>query len=293
MGSGRFVGHVVFHVLVVLQYTTAAAVNKTELPCLCLFDVDRTLTGKQNDVHHCHNNKVTTSIHDPGFGGGPFTASQLALNLDKTFCVNCYAGLISHGSGGGSKMRSHLVNLLNNKKQTHLRVKNIWDKVVSVKGPLVSHVENAKKHYVATTIRDWYKSHMKIDIADTHTHFFDDKGANVEEFKDQSKGYRYNAHQVSCKSRDNSEVHDDHIGWCGGTVAECVKDSGVHVCPKRLVAPTGSPTGIVPAEMITAMNGPQKTSEEVEIGPGPGPGPRLGNASAVMWDGLASMEVIV
>jgi hypothetical protein len=321
----------------------------SQRPCLCLFDVDRTLTGKQKDTHHCPHNKVFASIHDPGFHGGPLTVSNLGQHLDKTFCVRCYAGVISHGSAGGSKMRSELVKLLNKGKPRYLWVKNTWHNIDkhsaanSVDGPLVAGVINSHKHRVAASIHDWYRNHMKIDIQIGHIHFFDDMAANVEEF--QKSGY--NAYQVSCKSRDNSHGKDDHIGYCGGTVAECVSASGAHLCPKRdegaihmptfpedtglvpagMIAatdglqepseeeeigqsPTAEDAALAPAEMITATNGPQELSEEEEIERSPtaqdaalapakmitatnSPQELSRNASALMWGGLASVEVIV
>jgi len=157
--------------------------------------------------------------------------SQLGQDLHKTFCVSCYAGVISAGSAGGdnSKMRSWVVMLLNKNKPSHLQVQNTWvapGAEDSVEGPLVFHVVNSHKHRIAYSIRRWYKSHMNVDIAAKHTHFFDDNAACVETFK----GFDYNAYQISCKSRDSTK-HDD-IGWCGGTAAEGVLGSGVHFCPK-------------------------------------------------------------
>jgi hypothetical protein len=245
MGSGGpFVGHVVFHVVLVLQYTTAGAVNETELPCLCLFDVDRTLTGKQNLTRHCSHNKVISSVNDTAWGGGLLTLSELAQNLDKTFCLRCHMGIISKGDvgGDGSEMRPFLVALLNKNKPQELRVHDTWAKFRSddkVKAPLVYGVPNGHKHHVAEIIRDWYLNHMKIHIFAAQTHFFDDEAKNIEEFK----GFDYNALQVSCNSRDSHK--DDLIGWCGAVTSEGVPRTGVHVCPtsrRRSLAFSDMPT---------------------------------------------------
>ena len=63
---------------------------------------------------------------------------------------------------------------------------------------------------------------------------------------------------------------DDLVGYCGGVVAECLSDSSVHLCPKVDAAAIHMPTsqketGLVPAEMNTATNGPQEPSEEEDI----------------------------
>jgi len=173
-------------------------------------------------------------MHDPAWDGGHLTLSQLALNLDKTFCVDCYAGVISHGSAGGkgSKMQQELVWMLNTNKQHHLKVDNTWceaktyDKVTA---PLVTGVGDYHKHHVASAIRDWYLKEKQIHIAAENTHFFDDEAKHIDEFK----GFEYNARQVSCKSRDNTK--HDLVGWCGATTSEIVEDSGIHYCSQAAV----------------------------------------------------------
>jgi hypothetical protein len=173
---------------------------------------------------------VISSIHDQAFGGGPLTLSELALGLDKTFCVNCYTGIITAGHMGGkhSKMRTELRNVLNKNKTHHLMVADVWSEDGAPQGiasaPLVTGCHHGHKHECAKGIREWYKSKKGVHINPSATHMFDDDQSNIDNFE----GSGYNARQVSCKSRDNT--HDDTIGWCGGIVAECVADAGIHKC---------------------------------------------------------------
>merc|ERR1712054_529531 len=145
----------------------------TSSPCLCIFDFDRTLTGKQGDTHHCHNNQVIKAIHDNAYGGGPLTLSDLAVGLDKTFCLKCHLGVISHGDADGShsQMRERLLVMLNMNKEQHLRVADSWSKASdsgSVSAPLVISVANSHKHRVAHGIRNWYgKQNIHVTAAQT------------------------------------------------------------------------------------------------------------------------------
>ena len=46
--------------------------------CLCIFDIDRTLTGLQEDIKDCPNNLLEPNIPDCGYAGGNLTLSVLA-----------------------------------------------------------------------------------------------------------------------------------------------------------------------------------------------------------------------
>lgn len=218
-------------------------------PCLCLFDVDRTLTGKQGDPGgHCSNrpglddNKVYKGTVDSAYGGGHLTLSEAALNLDKTFCKTCHVGVISHGNAGGDAagVREKLVLYLNRWKAKSMQLDNHWNvpkgmssaSTVTVTSPLAYSVDDDAKHRVAFGIRQWYNNKLAADkayILDTDTWFFDDKSSNIDQFKN----YNYNARQISCKSRDNSGTHTGDIGWCGATHEEIANThKGNYYCSK-------------------------------------------------------------
>ena len=106
----------------ILQYLVIAALlaepgaalglNTTD-PCLCVFDIDRTLTGEQGSANTtCPADKEITGVPDEAYDGGTLTASALAQGLSGTFCGSCFLGVCSAGdaSGAGSKERDYLLN---------------------------------------------------------------------------------------------------------------------------------------------------------------------------------------
>ena len=86
--------------------------------CLCVWDVDRTLTGEQGSSvgagAPCPDNRHMTGVVDTAYGGGTLSLSQLSLNLHTTFCAACYMGVLSSGpvSGSGSSERYTIVQKL-------------------------------------------------------------------------------------------------------------------------------------------------------------------------------------
>merc|ERR1711934_139119 len=83
--------------------------------CLCVFDVDRTLTGKQGwGSPTCPTNKHLANVSDDAYLRGDLTLSSLAQGLHTTFCSECYLGIVSAGdvSGPGSSERSIITGIL-------------------------------------------------------------------------------------------------------------------------------------------------------------------------------------
>ena len=83
-------------------------------PCLCSFDVDRTLTGKQGDLQECEQNQVLPSVGDSAYGGGNLTLSPLGQSIGDTFCAACYVAIVTAGDASGfeSDERAVLVERL-------------------------------------------------------------------------------------------------------------------------------------------------------------------------------------
>ena len=84
-------------------------------PCLCVFDIDRTLTGKQGTGgSECPADTEIWGIWDAAYSGGWLTLSEAGANLKETFCSKCYMGIVSHGiaSGRNSQERTYLVESL-------------------------------------------------------------------------------------------------------------------------------------------------------------------------------------
>ena len=97
--------------------------------CLCIFDIDRTLTGKQGDLTSptCDKNKLENSIWDTAYGGGWLTLSEAAQTLPETFCNSCYLGVVSAGDAGGhtSPERPFLLeNVLRSEKFDKMKDEN-------------------------------------------------------------------------------------------------------------------------------------------------------------------------
>ena len=188
-------------------------------PCLCVYDIDRTLTGKQGGSG-CPHDKVIKDVKDPAYGGGPLTLSVLAQNVPKTFCKQCHAAVVSAGTGGKSDERDVLFKHLN--VNMNFPQHTNWSPSGAVNGPLVTSWQDGKKQDAVKKIVDWY-SNRNIKINPENVHFFDDRADNIAPFKNT----KYNARQVSCKSRDE----DGQIGLCGATTDEVNDKSGIYLCP--------------------------------------------------------------
>ena len=80
-------------------------------PCLCLFDIDRTLTGKQcpkgqvgcEADKNCPSNRVHPGTTDWAYGSGTLSTSALAEHLGDTPCKACYLGILTAGDASGEK----------------------------------------------------------------------------------------------------------------------------------------------------------------------------------------------
>lgn len=181
-------------------------------PCLCLFDIDRTLTGKQ--AGKCPGNEVHEGVTDPAFGGGDLTLSQVGRSVQDTFCGKCHLGIVSAGSAGGEEMRRVL--------QEHLPgAGTVWSSPVEIASPLVLGCPDAQKAQCAQGIVEWFKKEALIDIPAQEVHFFDDHTGNTRGFG----ALGFNARQISCKSRQGE------YGLCGASLDEIVPDRGIFNCP--------------------------------------------------------------
>lgn len=190
-----------------------------EPECLCVFDIDRTLTGLQNDTKDCPNNLFEPNIQDCAYDGGSLSLSALAQNIDKTFCSKCLIGVVSAGvaCGDNSPERHELVKHLN--VSGGLLTDN-WSPPGEILSPLVTSYQDGKKQVAVKQIVDWYDSrgHSISDV-----HMFDDRESNIKPFN----GTGISAHQISCKTRD---PHNNEIGLCGATLDEIKDINGIHLC---------------------------------------------------------------
>uniref|UniRef100_A0A7S0FCC0 Uncharacterized protein n=1 Tax=Pyrodinium bahamense TaxID=73915 RepID=A0A7S0FCC0_9DINO len=181
--------------------------------CLCLFDVDRTLTGKQGALAQCPGNKVIPGVTDTAFSGGPLTLSALGQAVSSTFCGACLLGVVSAGGASGPAEMAIL--------QAHLPgVPTWWSGPGVVTSPLVRGCGNNVKHICASGIRAWYEQHRHVKIPPSEVYFFDDLTGNTKNFAVMG----FNARQVSCNSREGD------IGLCGALPSEIVRMRGIFNC---------------------------------------------------------------
>lgn len=199
--------------------------------CLCVFDIDRTLTAKQGSGGgECPGLTTVPSVEDNAYGGGELVLSEFSLNVGRTFCHECYLGFCSHGNADFeySKEREVLLKrVLQSKPMKNLRLKpeNAQWSDEELLTPFVVYSPDGEKQQHVARIREFYQR-QGINVLPGQTYFFDDRANNVLPFK----GTGMNARQISCESRD-MDISNGAVGLCGATAAEIVREPGVVACP--------------------------------------------------------------
>eukprot|EP00931_Biecheleriopsis_adriatica_P028705 TRINITY_DN1710_c0_g1_i2.p1 TRINITY_DN1710_c0_g1~~TRINITY_DN1710_c0_g1_i2.p1 ORF type:complete len:607 (-),score=106.14 TRINITY_DN1710_c0_g1_i2:208-2028(-) len=241
-------------------------------PCLCVFDVDRTLTGYQDLLSECPSNKLVPGVEDYAYlydtpqMYGNLTLSLLLQNLSSTFCSKCYVGI---ASAGGASLDGEKAVLLE-----HLRagvtaeaaavLPETWSTDTSSvsQGPppfVVFCPEGTKQHCTATIV-DWYQA-KNVSIASEDVYVFDDKENNILAFN----GSGFNAQQVSCGSRNGTR------GLCGARPGELQQRRGVYVCESTDTTNPSEPVDTSNASMQNKTveenrtAAPNNTSDEKSI----------------------------
>lgn len=187
----------------------APAPNLTPGGCLCLFDIDRTLTSKQSES--C-GHAVGGGVTDTAFGGGLMRLSEVGNDLSATACGGCRKGIISAGAADGRGEQQVLA--------ARLGVSEPFSPAGAVASPLVFGCGNGEKQNCASDILGWFASAHGIRIEPGDVYFFDDLAQNIGGFARLGM----NAHQISCAGRDGD------IGRCGATVREVALGKGVTYC---------------------------------------------------------------
>lgn len=206
--------------------------------CLCVFDIDRTLTAKQGWAEQCKDHHVTelVGIPDEAYAKGTMIASELAQSMAASFCGKCYHGIVTAGvaSGPNSPEREHILEFIGGTARTRSRM---WQDIgfqpqTDIQSSLVVQAKDGNKQDSVKKMVQWWRTAQKIDIDDGDVYFFDDMAENVKPFE----GTGFNAFQVSCAVRGPAEAlpgaYDGKIGGCGGAFTELEKKKGVHLCPK-------------------------------------------------------------
>jgi len=213
-----------------------------EEPCLCVFDIDRTLTCKQGWTDQCDGTEEQGGVEDTAFSGGTLVLSQLGAKMQDTFCGTCVHGIVSAGDAGGqdSGERGRLLEAIGGTEKTGVDWwQDInWDANTKAESSLLVHAVDGQKQDSVRSMVEWWREHQKLDIKDENVWFFDDLLKNVEGFRDSG----FNARQISCTSRGPVEqwvAWEGKIGGCGTLLEEVVKEKGVHVCEGLPEKPEG------------------------------------------------------
>lgn len=203
--------------------------------CLCVFDIDRTLTGKQSDKEQCPRNRVL-DMSDEGYGGGKATLSALsAEGIAATFCNTCYLGITSagHGSGEGSEWNEYILNHIMRGERhdsfiaAHPEYKQ-WSTGTNVHSPYVLGQGNKIKQDSVELLRLWYgMPERDVCIPPGEVYFFGDRTENIEPFSRMG----LNSREISCASRD-PELYGGSgmVGYCGATPEEIRREPGNILC---------------------------------------------------------------
>eukprot|EP00927_Polykrikos_kofoidii_P023937 TRINITY_DN21874_c0_g1_i1.p1 TRINITY_DN21874_c0_g1~~TRINITY_DN21874_c0_g1_i1.p1 ORF type:complete len:485 (+),score=61.33 TRINITY_DN21874_c0_g1_i1:67-1455(+) len=217
------------------------------LPCLCVFDIDRTLTAKQGsgegERQRCPDTSTFPHTRDAAYGSGPFTLSAVGtMGIAKTSCGVCYVGIISHGTVRGSSHvnRALLLAVLMTPPFASF-AKHHPDALTwshggfsrqgprNIHSPLVIGQPERFKQWSMESILGWYAS-KDVHILRERVYFFDDRADNVENFE----GTGANARQISCDSREK------RVGFCGARSNEIALPLGVFSCAERSPSSNGN-----------------------------------------------------
>lgn len=204
--------------------------------CLCVFDIDRTLTGRQGQIATCTNDQEFKDIPDKAYAGGSLIVSEGLLKLNQTFCHACYLGIVSAGiaSGVDSPERNMIHALLQQGGQFDVNPNEAWNDYgcapnVPITRPLVTECPDETKQLSIPGIVKFYADKFGNTIADEKVYFFDDRHINIDPFDAYQSTHKYNAKQISCATRDSSAK--GATGNCGATLAELKEpQTGVSKC---------------------------------------------------------------
>eukprot|EP00928_Gymnodinium_smaydae_P033342 TRINITY_DN23909_c0_g6_i1.p1 TRINITY_DN23909_c0_g6~~TRINITY_DN23909_c0_g6_i1.p1 ORF type:complete len:408 (-),score=35.30 TRINITY_DN23909_c0_g6_i1:208-1389(-) len=196
-------------------------------PCLCVFDIDRTLTAGQHERCPPSVRSPRDYIHDNAYGGGRLKISEVGGNIDKTPCTMCHVGIVSRGDAGGynSRMRryifDHVIQTNTFKTFAQLVPEALqwtdWNVrcIKTVSSPFVVRSPNNCKKYGVEGIRQWYEK-RGVNVAPNNVYFFDDHSSNIPEFENMG----FNAFEIGCNRH-----RGQHISSCGATVEEIRMES--------------------------------------------------------------------
>mmetsp|Transcript_48818 Transcript_48818/g.140358 ORF Transcript_48818/g.140358 Transcript_48818/m.140358 type:complete len:392 (-) Transcript_48818:170-1345(-) len=201
--------------------------------CLCMFDVDRTLTGRQGDTRHCRQNRVL-DLYDEAYGGGRATLSALTnAGIATTFCNECHLGITSagYGSGPDSPWNNYILDHIMRGEVHDAFMQSVpqgrrWSYGTDVHSPFVLKQGNTIKQESVELVRQWYGRHGAC-IEPSEVYFFEDRTENVKPFAEKG----LNSREISCGSRDRFLYGGTGmVGYCGARPEEVQRIKGNILC---------------------------------------------------------------
>lgn len=207
-------------------------------PCLCIFDIDRTLTTRQDAAERCpvaseaQKQASGKVIMDYAYGGGPLLLSEVAQHLDQTFCSRdkCHMGIISAGGGSGPDEQGVLFSKLDaaSPGKAGDATFSHWGE-----GPMsaqkIIFCPDPDKGKAAKKLYDWLNNEKQAGIAKDEVYFFDDHTGNAAEMAE----FGFNGREIACEPRDQM-IGDGIVGLCGALLREIQREKGIKTC-KQLI----------------------------------------------------------
>lgn len=199
--------------------------------CLCVFDVDRTLTADQKS--HCTGNSPGYAENgkapwDYAYGQGQLVLSQVGLDLDKTFCAQCHIGIVTAGTAGAdgaTNERGVLFGKLDEASPDGGAGDGSWSRAFKpLHSPLVYSCPDPKKGQCVQSLLDFLNG-QQANIPKDEVYFFDDHWGNAPEMLQ----FGFNGREVSCASRDGT-ISNGLVGECGARLCEIVREKGLKTC---------------------------------------------------------------
>lgn len=163
-----------------LQESTSRPSIESE--CLCVFDIDRTLTGKQGTAgEECPHNIEVHGIWDSAYTPGWLTISDAGQNLENTFCSQCYLGIVSAGWASNSDEKNYLLEEILSKStpfaelRAHEPEAGRWSRRRTLGSPLVLGWRDTKKQDAVDGIVAWYEQRgIHIDASQARANILKD-----------------------------------------------------------------------------------------------------------------------
>ena len=191
-----------------VEVAVPSANGQSSDACLCIFDVDRTLTARQGSQDRCQSTSRQPGVRDYAYGGGELQLSAVALHLSETACArSCYIGVLTAGdASGATSAEAQLLwrtfhGLPHGVGRTTTMGQTPWVMAGTLgphtaSTPLVIRAGDGQKQQWVPNILAYYRR-IGISISNDRIHFFDDRMSNVLGFA----GTPWHARQVRAHSR--------------------------------------------------------------------------------------------